>query len=417
MATEVQVGPVEPAAGSTTWRIRAALALNFVVFAILLNTVGIVIKRVIDDYGVSEAVASSLEGFKDLSIAAASFLFASYLPRLGYRRSMLGGLLAVALASVLVATVPAFWVAPALYMTIGVSFALMKGAVYATVGLVTNGQKEHTSLMNVLEGIFQVGALVGPLFFSYALASGASWRMTYWAIAALSLLAFALLVTTRLDESEVGSHPEQAGFVEMIKLLGLPLVWVFVLCAWLYVMIEQSVGTWLPTFHERVFGLAPAVAAGLLSLYAGSIAASRFLMGYLTRRLPWLPIQFTLLLGGIVLLAAVLLATPSGGATGAPPVSVPTLALVFSCVGFFIGPIYPTIVSIVLSRLQKPRHAAMAGLIIVFSALGGTTGSFVVGFVSRSYTTHDAFYFPLIPMVLLALLLIPYKRLSDRTQA
>ena len=305
------------------WRVRASLALNFVVFAILLNTVGIVIKRVIDDYAVSEAVASSLEAFKDLSIAAASFLFASYLPRLGYRRSMLGGLLAVGLASVLVATVPAFWIVPALYMTIGISFAMMKGAVYATVGLITAGQKEHTSLMNVLEGIFQVGALVGPLFFSFALSTGANWRVTYWVIAALALLAFLLLFVTPLDESEVGSHPEQAGFVEMLKLLRLPMVWVFVLCAWLYVMIEQSVGTWLPTFHERVFGLAPATAAGLLSLYAGSIAASRFVMGYLTRRLPWLPIQFTLLMGGFALLFAVLVATRSNGAPAVAATSIP----------------------------------------------------------------------------------------------
>ncbi|RMH90979.1 MAG: MFS transporter, partial [Calditrichaeota bacterium] len=43
----------------SAWRIRVSLFLNFFVFAILLNTVGIVIKRVIDDYGVSEALAAS----------------------------------------------------------------------------------------------------------------------------------------------------------------------------------------------------------------------------------------------------------------------------------------------------------------------------------------------------------------------
>ena len=161
---------------TSSLKIRISLALNFVVFAILLNTVGIVIKRVIDDYGVNEATASSLEAFKDLSIALASFLLASYIPRLGYRRAMLTGLLAVTLASMLVAVVAGFWVTPVLYMTIGVSFALMKGAVYSTVGLITRDQKEHTSLMNVLEGVFQVGALAGPLFFSFVLGLQRSWR-------------------------------------------------------------------------------------------------------------------------------------------------------------------------------------------------------------------------------------------------
>ena len=44
----------------TTWKIRIALALNFFVFAILLNTVGIVIARVIEDYGVSGGQAATL---------------------------------------------------------------------------------------------------------------------------------------------------------------------------------------------------------------------------------------------------------------------------------------------------------------------------------------------------------------------
>lgn len=404
---------------ASRWKIRISLALNFVVFAILLNTVGIVIKRVIDDYHVGEATAASLEAFKDLSIAGASFLLASYIPRIGYRRSMLAGLLAVTLASMLVALVTGFWVAPVLYMTIGTSFALMKGSVYSTVGLITRDQGEHTALMNVLEGIFQVGALAGPLFFSFVLGSGHSWRATYWIIAAVSALAFALLLFTALDEREVSTHLEQAGFVEMLKLLRLPMVWVFVLCAWLYVMIEQSFGTWLPTFHERIFGLGPALAAGLLSLYAGSIALSRFLMGYLSRRFPWLPIQLTLLAGALALTLAVLLVTTGRHADAVASTwrDAPPLALVFSCMGFFIGPIYPTIVSIVLTRLEKARHPAMTGLIIVFSALGGTTGSFIVGFISRSLNTHDAFFYPLVPMTLLGLLLIPYRRLTERAVA
>jgi FHS family glucose/mannose:H+ symporter-like MFS transporter len=69
-------------------------------------------------------------------------------------------------------------------------------------------------------------------------------------------------------------------------------------------------------------------------------------------------------------------------------------------------------VSLVLSRLEKARHPAMTGLIIIFSALGGTTGSFIVGFISRSLSTHDAFFYPLLPMALLGLLLVPYRRLT-----
>ena len=55
------------------WRIKVSLYLNYFVFAILLNSVGILIQKSINTYHVDELTASSLEAFKDLSIAFVSF--------------------------------------------------------------------------------------------------------------------------------------------------------------------------------------------------------------------------------------------------------------------------------------------------------------------------------------------------------
>jgi MFS transporter, FHS family, glucose/mannose:H+ symporter len=396
------------------WRIRLSLFLNFFLFAILLNTVGIVIAQTIVDYQVTRVQAGALEACKDLSIMLVSLLVASYVPRFGYRRSMLAALLAVTLASMLIAGVTGFWVAPVLYVIVGSSFALMKVSVYSTVGLITRDQKGHTSLMNLLEGIFQVGSLTGPLLFS-AMIFWSHWNNTYWLIAILSAVALVLMLTTPLDESDARSGAAQAGLRQMLGLLRVPMVWVFVVCAWLYVMIEQSFGTWLPTFNREIFGASQARSAALLSLFAGSIAASRFLAGVLVRRVSWLVLQVIYLVAAFALTLTVVLVTRGGSAgDGASWLGTPALAYVFSLVGFFLGPIYPTISSIVLSRLEKSRHSAMTGLIIIFSALGGTTGSLLLGFFSQRYSTHDAFYFPLVPITLLALILLPYKRLSDR---
>ena len=397
------------------WKVRVALAVNFFVFAILLNTVGIVIARVIEDYGVAGTTAATLEAFKDLSIAAASFLLASYVPRFGYRRTMLVGLMAVMLASMLVAAVTGFWVTPVLYATIGVSFALLKTAVYSTIGIITETQAEHTGLMNTLEGIFQVGAMSGPLVFAFMI-NFSSWTDTYWLLATLILVALALMWFTKLDEHEIEEHAAEAGFIEMLKLLKRPIVWTFVVCAWLYVMIEQSFGTWLPRFHEETFGLAPAVAAGFLSLYAGSIALSRFAAGYLSKWVPWIVLQLTYLgLAFAVTLTVVLLTSDGNPTTVTSWLEAPRLAFLFpAVVGFCLGPIYPTISSIVLTKMPKSQQPAMTGLIIVFSALGGTTGSLILGRLTDTLNTHDAFFFPLIPIALLALMLLPYKRLAGR---
>ena len=298
----------------STWKIRVALAVNFFVFAILLNTVGIVIARVIDDYGVAGTTAATLEAFKDLSIAAASFLFASYVPRFGYRRTMLVGLMAVMLASILVAAVTGFWVTPVLYATIGISFALLKTAVYSTIGLITETQAEHTGLMNTLEGIFQVGAMSGPLVFAFMI-NFSRWTDTYWLLAALILIALVLMWFTKLDEHEIEEHAAETGLLEMLKFLKRPIVWTFVVCAWLYVMIEQSFGTWMPRFHEQIFGLSAALAAVFLSFYSGSIALSRFVAGYLLKRVPWVVLLLTYLGLAFAVTLTVVLLTSEGDPT------------------------------------------------------------------------------------------------------
>lgn len=64
--------------------VKIAMYLNYFVFAILLNSVGIVILKSQANYGVDEVQASVLEAFKDLPIAIVSFFVASFLPRIGY---------------------------------------------------------------------------------------------------------------------------------------------------------------------------------------------------------------------------------------------------------------------------------------------------------------------------------------------
>ena len=84
-------------------RIKLSLFLNYFVFAILLNSVGTVILQVQNNFDVSKGSASILEAFKDLSIAIASFLIASNVNRIGYKRTML---IALGLISVMCLIIP-----------------------------------------------------------------------------------------------------------------------------------------------------------------------------------------------------------------------------------------------------------------------------------------------------------------------
>ena len=65
--------------------------------------------------------------------------------------------------------------------------------------------------------------------------------------------------------------------------------------------------------------------------------------------------------------------------------TAPLAAFIFPLIGLFLAPIYPAINSVILSNLPAHKHGSMSGLIVVFSALGGTTGSIITGFIFEKF--------------------------------
>jgi FHS family glucose/mannose:H+ symporter-like MFS transporter len=402
-------------------RLMLALFLIYFVFAILLNSVGTVILQVIGNYGVSKAGASVLEGFKDLPIAVVSFLVASFLPRIGYKNAILAALALVTCACVAMPLVPAFWTAKLLFLCVGVAFALVKVSVYSTLGLIATSRHHHASIMNTIEGVFMVGVLSAAWIFGYFIDAdplSQRWLQVYWVLAVLCAATFVLVLTTPFDE-RAARLPEGRSrlddFLAMLRLFVKPLVCVFVLTAFLYVLIEQSVGTWLPTFNNEILKLPLAMSVQVGSIFAACLAIGRLSAGVILRRLNWYPVMNACVLG---MAAVVLLVLPlTQGIVANPDVSwsnAPVATFLFPLIGLFMAPIYPGINSVMLSSLPANQHSAMTGLLVIFSALGGTTGSMLTGYVFGQASGHHAFYLTLVPITLVLVTLFFFRRQVDR---
>jgi MFS transporter, FHS family, glucose/mannose:H+ symporter len=94
---------------------------------------------------------------------------------------------------------------------------------------------------------------------------------------------------------------------------------------------------------------------------------------------------------------------------------VPMLGFILPLIGLFIAPIYPLLNSTVLSHLPKSLHSPMSGLIIIFSALGGTIGSRIVGTLFKNIGGVSAFYFLIIPIILLILSVLLIQRMIRKS--
>ncbi len=80
----------------------------------------------------------------------------------------------------------------------------------------------------------------------------------------------------------------------------------------------------------------------------------------------------------------------------------PAAAFLFPLIGIALAPIYPTIVSVMLSAMPHREHPPLMGLVVVFSALGGTTGSVITGALFAHLDGRTAFTLMLVPTALLA---------------
>jgi len=400
-------------------KITLAIAASYFIFAILLNSVGTVILQAINTLGVSKTEASVLEGFKDLSIAIMSFVVASFIPRLGYKLAMLGALAVVALACLSTALISEFYMFKVLFAVIGCGFAVVKVSVYSIIGQVTEDANSHSSLLNTIEGIFMVGVLSGYWIFTAFIdpSQNNAWLNVYYALAALTLIVLLSVVIApiapAIDKNKTDSS--LSDFIAMLKLTYQPLVLIFIISAFLYVLIEQGVGTWLPTFNNQVLQLPVAISIQLASIFAAALAFGRLVAGQVLKHINW----FFVLCGCLVAMALLIIVTlpltenlPNTAITSL--IDAPLAAFVLPLIGFFMAPIYPVLNSVMLSALEKHQHAAMTGLIVVFSALGGTTGSMITGYVFEHFSGQHAFYLSLIPISLIFISVIIFKQ---RTRA
>jgi fucose permease len=400
------------------WQIKLSLYLNYFVFAILLNSVGIVIQKAINRYMVGEATAAYLEMAKDMSILVVSFLLGSLLPRLGYKRGMLLGL-AVAFCGCLAMYFDnTFNSSLVLFGLTGIGFAFIKLSVYSLIGLVTDSPKEHNSLMSSVEGVFMMGIALAYFLFPafYSDTDPDAWLRVYLLLAVLVAMSFALLFITPLDETEIKTTTDiSEDFVGMFRLISLPMVIAFIFCAFLFVMTEQGIMSWLPTFNQKILKLSETMSVQMAAILAISLAVGRILAGQLTKRISWLVLLSVCIVVSMVIVVTILPQTLSLETQTITSFSnIPLIAFVFPLIGLFIAPIYPLINSVVLSSLPKTKHSAMTGLLTVFSALGGTIGSRIIGMLFENVGGAKAFYFLLIPMGLLLAALFVFNRLAKK---
>lgn len=241
-----------------------------------------------------------------------------------------------------------------------------------------------------------------------------SWLRVYWLLAALSILSFLFLYYAKFDRDyEIPGANLKEDLMEMFKLFVKVLVLVFVFSAFLFVMIEQGIMTWLPTFNDRVLNLPENISIMMASILAIALGIGRLAAGQLVKKYSWITVLSACIIAAMAMFIFVLPKTVEASVGAINSISdIPLIAYAFPLVGLFIAPIYPLLNSVVLSALPQKLHSSMTGLIVIFSALGGSLGSRIIGYLFKTVGASSAFYYILIPLGILLACIYILKKLT-----
>jgi len=396
--------------------IKLSLFLIYFVFAALLNSVGILVERSQEVYDATKEAAAFLEPFKDISIALVSFLVGSFLPKLGYKKGMLISLAIIFLGCIGMYFANSFWAVKILFACTGISFAVAKVSVYALIGYVTENKDDHSSLLSFIETIFMVGIIfmyvVFPLFFSET--DQDAWLRGYLLMAGVILVAFTIILFSKFDiEVENKGTTISEDFRSMLALFIKPVIWVFAAFAFFYVMTEQGIMTWLPTFNKEVLHIEAKLASQIAVLLMVFITLGRFLTGIFVKKIKWFYIAVIgVVTSGVIVLVVLPLAKISTTESVSALSEIPLAGFLFPLIGLFLAPLYPLVSSRVLSSVPKENHSALAGILTFSSAVGGTLGSVIIGFLFDSMGGSQVFYLSLIPLSILLFVLFGLNKLT-----
>lgn len=351
MQTSAQSRPV-----GASGVLKALVFLMFAMFAMTTDSVGTVIPEIIREFHLGLTAAGSFQYASMSGIGLSAISLGFLADRIGRKRTILFGLLLFGASSALFAAGHAFGFFVGLLFMAGLGIGIFKAGALALIGDISTSTREHAATMNLVEGFFGVGAIIGPAIVIWFLQFGMGWKWVYLIAAGLCA---ALLVGTTITHfpKPVFHDREPSNPRDALRMIGDPVAMFFATALMLYVGAEAAVYVWAPTYLAGYSGPNPWLALYAVSIFFVLRAVGRFLGVWLLGRFDWASVLLCCTAAMTVLFWIAV--------TGGRGVAVYALP----ATGLFMSVLYPTINSTGISCYEKPRHGSIAGLLLFFTCV------------------------------------------------
>ncbi len=326
--------------------------------------------RVAQEFSLTESVMGLLAGLQFLAMAGLPLLVGRMADRVGKKRIlimtlpvfMLGCALAVLSRSPLIFVLAV--------LLIGSAFSVTETVSAAVVSDIKGGASART--MNIVQSLFSLGAVAGPLVSEFFMLRGASWRVVFLTAGLGYLLLYPLLLLSRVPA--VKTQEEKKG--NMLRVFKTPMLAFMGVAMFLYVGIESGIAFFIDSFFHLEFSAASIGAYGIAVFWLCT-ALSRIAFGQI-RFQP----QRVVLVGFACITALIVMMFFAAGEAG--------MLILCAAAGIACGPLWPIIASLGMGACPEDTGTAM-GVISTTGSLGGAALPALIGVLTELFGIRPAF--------------------------
>ncbi|MCF2949606.1 MFS transporter [Paraglaciecola aquimarina] len=360
--------------------IKILTYMMFMMFAMTTDAVGVIIPEIIKEFGLSMTAAGAFHYGPMAAIAISGIGLGFLADKFGRKATIIAGLVLFAFACGLFAIGHSFGFFLFLLVISGLAIGIFKTGALALIGDISDSTASHTKTMNLAEGFFGIGAIIGPFIVTYLLTSGVSWKYLYVFAGGICILLCLIAVKVNYPKT-VTESSEPINLSRTFSLLKDPFALGFSVVIMLYVAAEAAIYVWMPLLLSEYTGSFAWAATWSLTLFFTLRAIGRFLAVWLLSKMSWEVAM--LLFSGAICFCYVLSMT----------LGLEVAVFLLPLSGLFMSMIYPTLNSKGISCFHKSEHGAIAGVILFFTAAAASFGPLLMGVFSDIMGGHAKYGF------------------------
>lgn len=368
--------PPTPPRGNRSRRLTVLVLALFFLISLLSNIMGPLIPEIIRSFRLSLAAAGLLPFVFFLSYGLVSIPAGLLAERTSPKTVVTLAVGSMLAGSVMFPSAPRYSTALVSFFLIGVGGAALQVVINPLLR-VAGGEEHYAFNSTLAQFVFGAASFLAPHLYSYlvlnlegggpqapALALLARmtprelpWVSVYWVLALAAGVMLAAMAAVRVPRIGGAAGSAAGSLAAHLRLLRMPLVWLYFVSIFLYVGLEQGLANWMSQFLLAYHRFDPQTTGAMAvswfwgSMTLASLAGMALLKLFDSRR---------------VLVGAAACALVSFTAAVAGPARVSVIA--FPLMGAFLSVMWPVIFSLGMNSLDH-SHGVLAG--VLCSAIAG----------------------------------------------